>query len=205
MEKMHQTSPAELAPPKVLELKLSEIEACRRQLHEIVDRNIDQLIQRITHSEADNGQFSLPLNVPPAIFKGKKPVAIVFPDGTKVVTSTWKKTVAAIMRDCNAEPARHETLMRLCGLINGNFRAILSSTPEKMDVPLQIDEGLFLESKFDTEALLNVLTKKILDVVGYDYRDITVEYRDPRQQMDDQTAAEHPEEGPSGQGIRMQM
>lgn len=205
MEKTPQVRPAEPVPPGGSDTEFSEIEACRRQLHEIVDRNIDQLLQRITHGEADNGQLSLPLNVPPAIFKGKKPVAIVFPDGTKIVTPTWKKAVTAIMRDCNADPARHEMLMRLRGVVNGNFRTLLNRNPEQMDSPLKIDAGLYLESKFDTEALLNVLTKKILDVVGYDYRDISVEYRDPRQRMGGQTAAEHPEEEPSGGGMRMQM
>lgn len=205
MEKTPLSNAAEAVPPDGSEPKLSEIEACRRQLHEIVDRNIDQLIQRITHGEADNGQLSLPLSTHPSFFKGMKPFTIVFPDGTEVVTPTWKKVAAAVMQDCNADPARHETLMYLRGKVSGKLRSILSSTPEEMDVPLQIDEGLFMESKFDTETLLNVLTKRILDVVGYDYRGITVEYWDPKQRMGAQTAAEHPEEGPPGQGMRMQM
>lgn len=205
MEEAPAHEATEAVAPDVLEKQREEIENLRRQLHELVDRNVDLLVQRITHGQKNDGPHSLPLSAPPSVFKGKKPVAVVLPDGTEVAASTWKKAVTTILRDCNADPARHETLMRLRGVVNGNFRSLLNRSPEQMDSPLKIDDGLYLESKFDTEALLNVLTKKILDVVGYDYRDITVEYRDPRQQMGGQTAAEHPEEEPSGQGMRMQM
>ena len=51
-----------------------------------------------------------------------------------------------------------------------------------MGAPLKIDEGLYWESKFDTEALLKNLTGKLLCRVGYDYQGIAVKYRDPQQE-----------------------
>ena len=49
-----------------------------------------------------------------------------------------------------------------------------------MGAPLEIDEGLYWESKFDTEALLRNLTDKLLSKVGYDYQGVMVRYLDPQ-------------------------
>lgn len=185
--------------------QLMEIERLRAQMHELVDRKADLLVQQVTQGQTAGGPLVLPLDAPSSIFKGKKPIALVFPDGTEVAVPTWKKAAAAIMRDCNADPRRHESLLYLRGKVSGKLRAILDSTPERMDVPLKIDDGLFLESKYDTESLLTVLTKRVLDVVGYDYHDIMVQYRDPRLEMRAPTTAEQPEEGQADQGMRMQM
>lgn len=45
-----------------------------------------------------------------------------------------------------------------------------------MDVPIKIDEGLYFEVKFDTEALLTMMTKKVLEPIGYDYSQIIIQY-----------------------------
>lgn len=47
-----------------------------------------------------------------------------------------------------------------------------------MDVPLKIDEGLYFEGKFDTEALLTIMIKKVLKPIGYDYSQIIIQYTD---------------------------
>ena len=54
-----------------------------------------------------------------------------------------------------------------------------------MGAPLKITEGLYLESKFDTQALLDNLTQKILRRVGYDCSMIAVLYRSPQQETVD--------------------
>lgn len=198
-------SEAEAVTPDAADQRLVEIEDLRRRLHELVDRNLDSLVQRIAHGQTDYDPIGLPLDAPPSVFKGKKSIAVVFPDGTEVAAPTWKKAVAAIMRDCNADPRMHESLMYLRGKVSGKLRTILDKTPERMDAPLKIDEGLFLESKFDTEALLTVLTKRVLDVVGYDYHGIMLKYRDPRLQMSALAAPKQPEEGQADLGMSMQM
>lgn len=38
--------------------------------------------------------------------------------------------------------------------------------------------GLYFEGKFDTEALLTMMTKKVLEPIGYDYSQITIQYAD---------------------------
>lgn len=37
---------------------------------------------------------------------------------------------------------------------------------EEMDVPIKVDEELYFEGKFDTEAMLNMLEKKVLEPQG---------------------------------------
>ena len=59
----------------------------------------------------------------------------------------------------------------------GRQRTFLAANPDGMDVPLEIRPGLFMEGKFDTEALLYTLTKRIFDPVGYNYRGISVQLR----------------------------
>ena len=45
-----------------------------------------------------------------------------------------------------------------------------------MDAPLKIDEELYFETKFDTEALISMMMKKVLEYVGYDYSGIVIQY-----------------------------
>lgn len=43
-------------------------------------------------------------------------------------------------------------------------------------MPFQSDEGLYFESKFDTEALITMMEKKVLRPVGYDFSGIIIQY-----------------------------
>ena len=71
--------------------------------------------------------------------------------------------------------------MELRGQVPGHVRQLLSGTPDGMVSPLKISDGLYLESKFDTQTLLDDLTQKILRRVGYDCGGVSVLYQDPRQ------------------------
>ena len=167
---------------------LAEVERCRAQLHQLIDDKLDAFILRITCGDLseyiqDETVRAIPLVSAPARCKGMKPVAVILPDGSMVETSTWTKTAAAILRDCDSDPGCHERLMEMRGRVNGNFRRLLAEDPNGMDAPLKITEGLYLESKFDTQALLDNLTQKILCRVGYDCGGIAVLYRGPRQEI----------------------
>ena len=167
---------------------LAEVEHCRAQLHQLIDDRLDAFLLRITRGDLseyirDEAVQAIPFVSAPARCKGMKPVAVVLPGGSMVETSTWKKAAAAILRDCDADPGRHEQLMEMRGRVNGNFRRLLAEDPDGMDAPLKITEGLYLESKFDTQALLENLDQKILRRVGYDCGGIAVLYRSPRQEI----------------------
>ena len=165
---------------------LAEMERCRAQLHQLIDDRLDAFVLQIicgglSEYIQDGTVRAVPLVSAPARCKGMKPVAVVLPDGSIAETTTWKKAATMILRDCDANPGCHEQLMEMRGRVYGNFRSLLAETPNCMDAPLKITEDLYLESKFDTKAMLENLTKKILCRVGYDCGRIAVLYRSPQQ------------------------
>lgn len=190
---------------------LDQIEQYRALMHRTVDDRIDALIQRI----CDGGDIiweapEMPLSVSPAYFKGKKPTAVIFPDGHEVEVSTWRNAVLEIMKEYNTDPGTHERLMELRGNIAGRQRTILADSPEGMHRPLRIDQGLYMESYFDTESLLYVLTDRILDAACRDCGDIRIRYR-PEQKRSlpmmpaDGIAPAEPQEEPSAPEMKMKL
>ena len=164
---------------------LAEMERCRAQLHQLIDDRLDAFMLQIICGDLseyiqDKTVRAIPLISASARCKGMKPVSVVLPDGSTVETTTWKKAAAAILRDCDANSRCHEQLMEMRGRVYGNFRRLLAENPDGMDAPLKITEGLYLESKFDTQALLDNLTQKILCRVGYDCGRTAVLYRSHR-------------------------
>lgn len=70
-----------------------------------------------------------------------------------------------------------------------------------MDVPLKVDEELYFEGKFDTEGMLNMLEKKVLEPAGVDYSSIKIRYMGKGQEaaksvepVPEQDALEHEEQ-----------
>ena len=166
---------------------LSQLEMLRSELHSMVDARVDGSIQRILTSSVLEESPTLPLHTDPSVFKGKKPEAVLFPNGQSVRTPTWKAAVLAIMQDCNADPAMHTFLMELRGKVMGRQRTILAASPEKMHAPLEIDKGLYMESYYDTASLLYVLKNRVLDEVGYNYSGIRVQLRQEQEEAQKQS------------------
>ena len=161
---------------------LQLVENTRQKLHELIDRDMDLLYDIVDHSTAavENAK-ALSIHIHPALFKGKKPVSIIFPGGKEVEVKTWRQVAVTILQDCNADEQMHSRLSELSGKIYGRDRIILAKDAREMDVPLQIDEGIYFEGKFDTETLLRVLTERVLHPVGYDYSGIMIKIMDPKQ------------------------
>ena len=170
-------------------MSIQQIEDSRKRLHDRIDEQYDELVSKALTEGHEvrlpKGQRMMSLAADPARFKGLKPAMILFPDGRTTSVTKWKSVILAVMQDCNKDPVMHERLMRLRGMVNGRFRAILTDRPEGMDVPLMIDEDLYLEGKLDTEFLFKITTKNILNAVGYDYGRIGVAVHDPKLDMDD--------------------
>lgn len=118
-----------------------------------------------------------PLSTTPGFFKSKRPVGVIFANGNRVETPTWKKVVKVLMADCNKERDRHDALMVLRNRVQGRDRTLLSSSMRNMRSPIMIDDGLYLETHYDTESLLRITTERILKAVGYDYSGIKVAIR----------------------------
>lgn len=102
--------------PMTLEEKLQMIEQCRQEMHRDIDEQCDALIESIKSGVPlqKNKKTFYSLNEPAHLFKGKKPVAITFPNGKKEYTDTWKKVATELLADCNSDPTRHNRLLTLC-------------------------------------------------------------------------------------------
>ena len=149
--------------------KVEYLSRLRAELTFFVSAILDDAIR---HLDDTNGVPSAGLTVPivthSAFFKGKKPAATVFPNGRTISTSTWKKVVQAVLDEALRDESRRQLLLSLRGRVMGRERVILDADPDNMDQPLKIGDGLYLESKYDTESLLYVLKERVLPPTGYD-------------------------------------
>jgi len=157
---------------------LGEIETLRSQLHAMIDERFDAMKNAILNDEPlGETDLRYPLSFPPHVFKGRKPIAVLFGE-ERVELNSWIKVYTEILRRCNAE--RHDILMELRGKISGRDRVILSCESASMKRPVKLADDLFAESFYDTDTLIYVLTKRILDPVGFDYSGISVAVVDRR-------------------------
>ena len=186
------------------------IEKVREELLQVVNQRCDDMIQMYQNGEPYNrseirsrecrlGRIST------YMLKGKKPVSVTFASGETVETKKKKKAVQTILKHCNRQPDMHERLMQLRGKVFGRQWTILGRYPAGMDVPIQIDKDLYFEAKFDTEALLTMMEKKVLGPVGYDFSGIVIQYTEKKpaiseslKSVQDEGREEAPEEEQSG-------
>ena len=158
---------------------LSELEAVREKMLDMVNNKIDALIIRIANGEPINCdslpdvKTLYPLSITPALFKGTKPTA-VYLGNERIEVNTWRKVYTMILQRRAGVSEKRDMLVSLCSKISGRSRVILSDKPDGMDCPIQITDGVFVEGFFDTEWLIRVLTTEILDAVRFDYSDISV-------------------------------
>ena len=166
---------------------LTRVEQSREQMHQKIDDLYDELVQKILMEEKrltmDDGEQLLSLAADPARFKGLKPSRLLFPDGRVVTVQNWQQAILEILRECNKDPIRRDRMMRLHDLVAGRLRPLLSGSPKGMNVPVMIDEGLYLEGKLDTEYLIKTVRDQILNSVGYDYDKIGLIVYNPKQEM----------------------
>ena len=179
------------------------IEELREEMLQLVNTKCDALLQMYRSGELrtdmkDTIRESNLITVSPAELKGKKPLAVQFVPGEWMETPTWRKVAQKILQTCNEQPDIHERFMEMCGKVAGRWRTILGSSPEEMDVPIKVDEELYFEGKFDTEAMLNMLEKKVLEPAGVDYSSIKIRYMGKGQEaaksIAEQDALEHEEQ-----------
>lgn len=166
-------------------ISLAQIEQSRKQMHLKIDAQYGELVRKIlvngNQLTIDDGDQLLPLVAEPARFKGLKPSLLLFPDGRTVAAQNWRRVILEILLECNQNAVRHERMMQLRDVVAGRLRPLLSGIPKEMDIPLMIDENLYLEGKLDTEYLIRTVRDQILDTVGYDRFGIVV--HDPKLEM----------------------
>ena len=173
---------------------IQEIQDTRAQIIEGVNTVFDQLLEKLASTgiseissiedgaQTQNGDYEsiYPLSANPGIFKGKKPTGVLFGENGRVDVGTWKMVLQEILQRCNTDPEKHVALMNLRGKVSGRERILLAKDSENMRSPLKLSENLYVETHYDTETLLRIMTTRILDAVGYDYSGISVAIRNSR-------------------------
>ena len=161
-----------------------ELQELKEELVREIDEKIEQIIEKLRNDgqtvfAGDNvpvREFEsvYPLSAGTGIYKGKRPTGIVFAGGERVESATWKKVMEEILKDCCKDERKQKALMDLRGKILGRNRVLVGSETGKMRSPVKIDEALYVETHYDAETLLRILTTRILDEVGYDYSKIRI-------------------------------
>ena len=168
-------------------VSLAWVEQSREQMHQKIDDLYDELVQKILTEgkrlTMGDGEQLLSLAADPVRFKGLKPSRLLFPDGRIATVQNWRQAILEILQECNKDPIRHDRMVRLRDLVAGRLRPLLSGSPKGMNVPVMIDEGLYLEGKLDTEYLIKTVRDQILNPAGYDYDKIGLVVYDPKQEM----------------------
>lgn len=159
------------------------MEQLREELHAIVDQKIDDFLACLASRESRvKTEIELPITILPAYFKGKKPVSIIYPDGSEVYADKWKKVAYHLLHQCAEDECMRDRLRNISGKVYGRDRKLLSDNGNGMDVPLEFYPGMFFEAKFDTESLLKVITSRIFIPIGYNYEGIRLKVIDPQRQ-----------------------
>lgn len=163
---------------------VQELRMLKEELIREIDEKIEQVMDKLQDERQNQTQrapilekkyeTTYSLNVGTGIFKGKRPTGIIFADGSRKETPTWKRVMEEILKDCCKDRDKHQALMDLRGKILGRNRVLLGSETGKMRSPIKIDEALYVETHYDAETLLRILTTRILDAVGYDYSGIRI-------------------------------
>ena len=163
---------------------VQELQVLRAELIREVDEKIGRMIERIREAQGEMQSVEpsteqeyesvYPLALESGVFKGKRPTAVLFADGRREPTPTWKRVFEVILKRCNSDGAKHQALMELRGRVMGRNRTLLDSRKGEMRSPVQIDRMLYAETHYDTETLLRILTTRILDAVQYDYSGIRI-------------------------------
>lgn len=164
---------------------IQQLQNFRTQLIQEINLYFDGMIQNLRTEQTTNGAIAevreyesiYPLTATTGIFKGKKPTGVRFPDGTRIDVPTWKKVVETILQRCNSIPIYHKELEKICGKVSGRERVFLANKPDNMRSALKIDDNIYVETHYDTETLLRIITTRILDPIQYDYNGITIAIR----------------------------
>lgn len=163
---------------------VQELQILKEELIREIDEKIEQMTEKLKNTQiTSRTETAAPkksyesmysLHVGTGIFKGKRPTAVIFGDGRRQETATWKKVMEEILKDCCKQPGKQQALMDLRGKILGRNRVILGSEVGKMRSPVQIAEALYVETHYDAETMLRILTTRILDAVEYDFKGIQI-------------------------------
>ena len=107
--------------------------------------------------------------------RGTKPILVKY-GGDAIPVTSWKRAFAAVLDICNRQEHYHEALLAIRNETLGRSRKVIAESPQGMLSSLKVDDNLYIETNFSTEALLKLLRDRILNRIDFDSRSITFEY-----------------------------
>jgi hypothetical protein len=156
---------------------IAEIEQARQSILKLINNMFDRWVVNMQNQQqmdvATSSELIVPLSNDPRFFVNKKPTAVLFGD-TRVEAKTWTAVLKEILHHCNQDPIYHDRLMNLRGKAAGKIRVFLSGNKTGMTKPIEISEGLFVESHYGSQTMMHILTQRILVPIRYDYSDISI-------------------------------
>ena len=162
---------------------IQELQKLKEELIWEIDERIKRIIEQLENEDqlpaqekpdAQDYEIIYPLNAGTGVFKGKRPTAILFSENRRVKTPTWKSVATELLMDCCSDAKKCQALMDLRGKVQGRNRVLLGSEIGKMRSPVKIKDALYVETHYDAETLLRIITTRILDEVKYNYSDIKI-------------------------------
>ncbi len=105
-------------------------------------------------------------------FKGKKPIAVKI-ENKRIMTPTWKTVVETILKEVMKEDEMKNKIMGLNDKLLGKVRSRLSKDATHMRSPMELCDGLYIETHYDTETLMKLLIQ-ILKEISYDYSHLRI-------------------------------
>lgn len=163
---------------------IKELEDMRKRVLQEINTEFDILIERAAEELSQQPreqvkpyEIRYPLTAGGGIFKGKKPTGLIIGEQEPIMVRTWKQIAQEVMRNCASQDEYRQRLFELAGKIAGRKRVLLATGDNDMRSPLKICEGLYMETHYDAETLLSILTNRILIPIGYDYSTISVTIR----------------------------
>lgn len=124
------------------------------------------------------GTMSISLYGDISTLRGTKPTLVRCGDESIPVVS-WKRAFAAVLDICNRQEHYHEALLSMRSEVVGRGRKVIADSPGGMLSPLKVDDGLYVETNFSTEALFKMLRDRILYRIDFDGSGISFEYWRP--------------------------
>lgn len=127
---------------------VQELQKFREELIREIDAKIEWMIETVKNETVEstqaedhvprNYEIMYPLSVGTGIFKGKRPNAVIFADGHRSESPTWKSVVVEVMKDCCKTSVQRQALMNLRGKVLGRNRVLLGSETGKMRSPVKL-------------------------------------------------------------------
>lgn len=157
--------------------KIKYIREKQNELLAIINSTFDELVRELEKTKIEEQEYekeyeSIYPITNTAGFRGKKPIAVLFKD-ERIIAPTWKSVVKVILQEIIKDSKMKNKLKALSDKLLGRVRKRLSTNSDGMRSPVKICEGLYIETHYDTEMLMNLLLQ-ILNEIDYDYNNIKI-------------------------------